>query len=412
MLNDEVIDKVIERLVNRIESANTYVLREISKRVKRIGTISATDRHQLVQMLKYGGDFDKILKELARLTNLNVYDIYEIFDEVAKSDYEFAKHFYDYRDIKYIPYSKNLELQAQVRALATITAQEYMNIANTTLLGFGFQDASGNVTYKGLKETYYDLLDEAVLSISQGKETFENAMARQLTSIGESGLKVIYPTTYVDKNGVVKHHTRRLDSATRMNMVTALSNLHNEMQQQIGDDIGADGWEISVHEFPAEDHQEAQGRQFSKEEFDKLQTTGVAKTYQGKIIDMHNGEFFRPISDYNCKHFEFAIILGVDNPAYSEKQLQEIRDRNDKGFYLFDKKLGDYKHYTMYEGTQLQRRIETEIRTQKDIEMMAKESNNEEMLANAHKKITALKHKYKELSDASGLKRKSARLRV
>ena len=394
MLSDEVIDKVTERLVNRIEQANTYVLTEIGKSINKIGTLTPSQAQQLVMVLKYGGDFDKIVKKIAQITERNVYDIYKIFEEVAKHDYRFAKQFYDYRGIRYIPYAENYALKQQVRALAEITANEYINLTRTTALGFGLLDENGNVIFKGLKETYYDLLDEAVLSVVQGKETFDSAMYRQLKNIGESGLKVVYPSG----------RAVRLDSAMRMNMESALGNLHNTIQEQIGREFGADGVEISVHLNPAIDHEEVQGKQFSYAQYNNLQTSGVATTYDGEEIDMYIGEHFRPISELNCKHKAFSIVLGVNKPQYSKKQLKEIIDKNNKGFEF------EGKHYTNYEGTQLQRRIETEIRRKKEVQKPLEVCGFDTQ--DIKKSIRILRQKYKDLAKISGLPTMTERFKV
>ena len=394
MLSDEVIDKVTERLVNRIEQANTYVLTEIGKSINKIGTLTPSQAQQLVMVLKYGGDFDKIVKKIAQITERNVYDIYKIFEEVAKHDYRFAKQFYDYRGIRYIPYAENYALKQQVRALAEITANEYINLTRTTALGFGLLDENGNVIFKGLKETYYDLLDEAVLSVVQGKETFDSAMYRQLKNIGESGLKVVYPSG----------RAVRLDSAMRMNMESALGNLHNTIQEQIGREFGADGVEISVHLNPAIDHEEVQGKQSSYAQYNNLQTSGVATTYDGEEIDMYIGEHFRPISELNCKHKAFSIVLGVNKPQYSKKQLKEIIDKNNKGFEF------EGKHYTNYEGTQLQRRIETEIRRKKEVQKPLEVCGFDTQ--DIKKSIRILRQKYKDLAKISGLPTMTERFKV
>ena len=396
MLSEEVIDKVVERLTTRIDRANEYILKQIGASIKKVGTITPSKRNQLIQALKYGGDFDKIVKRLAEITNMNVYDIYKMFDEVAKNDYRFAKQFYDYKGVNYIPYSKNLALQNQVRALASITANEYLNLTNTKALGFGWVDEkTGEVTFKGFQDAYYDLLDEAVLSVSQGKETFDSAMYRQLKNIGDSGLKVIYESG----------RAIRLDSAVRMAMKSGLTDMHNEMQEQIGKEFGADGVEISVHNNPAPDHEEVQGKQLSNDEWLKLQTTGMATTYDNVDIDMIRYKSFRPIGKLNCYHYPFSIVLGVNKQQYSNKQLQEIRDKNNEGFEL------DGKHYTNYEGTQLQRRLETSIRTQKDNVALGKASNNQELIDKSNLKLKQLNNKYNELCQVSGLPRKLDRLR-
>ena len=103
MIDERLIDKLVERLVDRIEEGNTYTLQKIGESIKKIGTLSPSKAQELGQILKYGGNFDKIVEKLAKVTELNVADIYEIFEEVAKSDYAFAKQFYDYKGVKYIP---------------------------------------------------------------------------------------------------------------------------------------------------------------------------------------------------------------------------------------------------------------------------------------------------------------------
>ena len=120
-----------------------------------------------------------------------------------------------------------------------------------------------------------------------------------------------------------------------------------------GKEYGADGIEISVHSNPAPDHEDIQGRQFSIEEYDKLQAGEIAKDVKGIMYD---GSDKRQIGQYNCYHDIFNIILGVSKPIYTDKQLKEIVQNNQEGFEY------EGKHYTNYEGTQLQRRLETEKR--------------------------------------------------
>ena len=395
MIDERLLDKLVERLVERIEEGNSYTLRKIGESIKEIGALSPSKAQQLSQILKYGGNYDKIVEKLAQITELNVKDIYEIFEEVAKSDYAFAKRFYDYRGVKYIPYEENIALQQQVKALARITAGEYANFSNT--LAFT-KRINGRVVYTDLARTYQDTIDKAVLSVVQGKSTFQEQMYSTIKELGSSGIKRV---DYASGRSV------RLDSSVRQHLKGALRNLHNETQAVFGEEFGSDGVEISVHMNPAPDHAEVQGRQFSKEEFEKFQNDQDAVDYTGKLFtNEHEGHDRRSISEYNCYHYTFDIVLGVSKPEYSEEELQEIIDNNNKGFEL------DGEHYTNYEGTQMQRKLETEIRKQKDIQIIAKASGNKELVAESQSKITQLTKKYKQLSDISGLPTKMQRMRV
>ena len=402
MLSDETLEKVIEIIVRRIEEGNTYTLEQIGKSLNKIGTLTPSKAQELGQILKYGGDYDKITKKLAQITKKNVRDIKKIFEEVAKKDLRFAKQFYDYRGKKFTPYEQNGALKRQVQAISKIMIDDY--ISRTKALGITMKDTKGNVVFKKLNSAYKDAMDRAILSVSQGKSTFQDELYRIVKEMGNSGLKSL-----VYESG----KTMRFDSAVKMQMKDALRTLHNETQMIVGEQFDADGVEISTHLNPADDHEEAQGKQFSKEEYKKLQETGIATSYDNIEIDLHRelksgetAEGFRPISTYNCYHYIFSIVLGVNKPQYTNQQLKEIRDKNNKGF--------DYngKHYSMYEGTQLQRQLETEIRKQKDTQIMARASWQDELVQESQHNISILTKKYKELSEASGLPIKKNRLRV
>jgi hypothetical protein len=98
--------------------------------------------------------------------------------------------------------------------------------------------------------------------------------------------------------------------------------------------------------------------------------------------------------------------LGVSKPLHTNKELKEIIDKNHQEFDF------DGKHYkTMYEGEQLQRKIELELRKAKDEQIMARASNIDDA-QKAQKRINALTKKYNELLKASGLRSQIERARV
>ena len=398
-ITEEEIELLVERLVNRIEEANTYFLMKMGANIGKIRELTPTEAHQLVQILKYGGSYEEIVKEIARYTNMNVKDIDKIFSSYAKKDQQFYKQFYKYRKKPFIEYAKNKALKTQTEALANIVKNEMYNFTRANVLGYTIRDIKGRPQFIGLRETYNRVLDEALVNVGTGKETFDSAMTRIMKDIGGSGLKTI---EYESGRSV------RLDSAVRMHLKSRLRELHNENQKMFGEEFDYDGWEISVHANPAPDHSEIQGRQFSIAEYDKLQAGDIATDFKGKTysLDEDGKNGYRPISELNCYHYAFTIVLGVSKPEYDDKQLQKIIDDNNKGFEY------EGKHYTNYEGTQLQRALERKIREQKDIQIFAKASGNDELVGEAQSKITALTHKYKELSDISGLPTKMQRLRV
>lgn len=387
----ETEDLLVERLVNRIEEANTYFLMKMGSSIKKIRNLTPSQAQQLVQILKYGESYDEIIAEISKYTGMNIKELDEIFSLYAQKDRQFYEKFYKYRNI---PFEESLALKTQRKALTRLAVNEMYDFTRSNVLGYTIDGR-----FLSLRGTYNKLLDTALLNVGQGKETFDSAMTRILKDIGGSGLRTI---------NYASGRSMRLDSAVRMNLKSRLRELHNENQRIIGEEIGADGVEISVHSNPAPDHEEAQGRQFSNEEYAKLNSGLEATDYKGKKItldhDDKNG--YRPISELNCYHYIFSIILGVSEPEYTNKQLQQIINENNKGFEL------DGQHYTNYEGTQMQRQLERKIREQKDIQILAKSSDNMELVGESQQKITQLTNKYKELSGVSGLPTKMERMRV
>ena len=411
---DKKIDLITERFLNRINKANEFFLIKIGESVKKIRELTPTQAQQLVQILKYGNNYQEIINEISRLTNLNIQDIDAIFNEMAKNDYNFAEQFYKYRGIEYVPYNENKALLRQVSALASITKQEMYNYARATNLGYSIRDLQGNVKFVGLRETYNRVLDEAVLNVGTGVDTFDNAMSKIMKDIGGNGLKTV---DYANGRSI------RLDSVARMHLKGALRNLHNEVQKQVGEEFGANMIEVSHHSNSAPDHIDTiDGKQFARIDIIKQQIAdGTEKEIKLSDIDGNrvkakgkwyqdfdyvNDNLERKLSMLNCYHYGFSGILGISKPNYTEKQLEEDKKKNEDGCII------DGEHYTLYEAQELMRNLELNIRKQKDIQILGRTSNNKKVISEAQSKIKQFTTKYNEVSKISGLPVRADRLKV
>ena len=388
MLSEDVKEKMAEQLVDRVEELNATILEEIGNTLRYMGTLTPSQAYRIIQDLKYGGSYRKIMKKLAEISKLNEKEIYKIFEEIAKDDQNFAKQFYKFRKIDFIPYNRNKELKDQVKAIAKITADQYVNLMKTSAF---MTIKNGKKIYTPISKIYQETLDKAVLDIAQGKESYQQAINRTIQELADSGIQTVdYASGY----------HKRLDSAVRMNVLDGMRDLSNTLQQQFGEEFKADGIEISVHENPAPDHADIQGHQYSNEEFEELQGT---RDETGMYV---GGTLERPIGTMNCYHYIFSIVLGVSKPEYSQKQLDEINKKNTDGFNF------EGKHYTLYEGTQLQRQIETKIRKLKDKHIGAVAVGDIDEAGNCQRKIGQLTTKYNQLAKVSGLSKKYDRTQV
>ena len=386
MLNSNQEEQLVQLLIDRINALNEDILEIIGNRIKEIGEMTPTQVHQINQMLMYNTDIDRIIQKLAEVSGMNVNDIYSLFEYSAKTNQDFARQFYRARGISYIPYAQNKALKEQIRAIAKITAKEYANMSRTSAIGYTVKDLKGNLVFKDISSAYKDIIDKAILNVGQGKTTYQQEMRKAIKQIGQSGLKTI---DYESGRSV------RLDSAIRQNTLEGLRTLTNQIQEQFGEEFGADGVEVSHHINSAPDHIDTvDGKQFS------LNGDRVVKGKLYKDFNTVNNSLDRQVSTLNCRHYIFSIVLGVNKPQYTDKQLEEDKKKNKEGFDF------EGKHYSNYEGEQLQRLIEREIRKQKDIQILAKASGDKELTLQAQTKITQLTTKYKQLCNVSGLPNK------
>ena len=412
-MDEEIENVILERILRRQEKANEQILKEIGKILGEIGELTPSEAYTIGQQLKYGESLQKIIKILSETSNISEIEIYKMLENEARKNLELKRVYFKAKKIDFIPYEKNIALQNKVREIAIATLGTYRNISKTT--GLTFLDRNGNRVTRELRDAYNQIVDDAIMNVSTGKETFYESLKNQLHTIGQAGVQSIeYESGY----------HRRIDSALRMNLSDGLNQLAIAQQEIVGEQFGYDGWEITVHEMPAPDHQYVQGHIFSIEEYKKLQEDGIAKDINGKEYDLHlelkSGETakgFRPISTNNCYHLAWSINIGVDTPRYTQEELDKIIENNNKGFEYEGK-----KYDTLYDATQKQRQIETAIRKNRDEEIGLKAAYNkltgedkEKMkvdLDKNRKRTRELLDKYHDFSSKAGLPTKLERTRV
>lgn len=387
MLNEELQEKLLSVFDKRFQDYNTKVLEELGNVIKQFKDLTPSQAYKLGQQLKYNTTIKDLLDELSKISGLSVKDLKKILEKVAKENIGFADVYYKARGLETPIYSENKALQRLVSSIYSISGAEFKNIAKNT--GFRLLDGDGKPLLLDIDKTYKEVISRCVVAVSQGKETYQQSMRSTLKQLSSSGVrKIEYESGY----------SRRLDTSIRQNILDSMRQISNESQQLFGEEFDSDGVEISTHLNPSPDHY-MQGRQFSNEEYKKLQNGENAKDYQGKIwnLDHNHDSSFRPISAMNCFHYIFSIVLGVSKPQYSNEELKKIIDDNEKGAEL------DGKHYTNYELTQIMRKLETKIREQKDLQIMARASDDKGLILQAQTKITQLTNKYKQVVKISGL---------
>ena len=114
----------------------------------------------------------------------------------------------------------------------------------------------------------------------------------------------------------------------------------------------------------------------------------------------------RRIGTLNCGHAAFPIILGVDIPQHTPEELEKLRQDNADGVTV------DGVHYTGYEATQMQRKIERAMRREKRRILTAEATDDTKSLSVAQTRLQRLRQEYERFSDAAGLRTQDERAQV
>ena len=418
MINEELQEKLLSVFDKRFQDYNTKVLEELGNVIKQFKDLTPSQAYSLAQQLKYNTTVKDLLNELSKISGLSVEDLKKVLERVAQENLGFAETYYKARELETPIYSENKALQRLVSSVYSISGEEFKNIAKST--GFRLLGDNGEPLLLDIDETYKYVIDKCVVAISQGKETYQQSMRSTLKQLSDSGVRRI---------DYANNYSRRIDSSVRMNVLDAVREVSNQSQMLFGEEFGYNAVEVSHHSASAPDHSnndiengkfDIDGHQFVKLDILKEQIkNGMEKEITLKDIDEVNhrvkfkGKWYydfdyinnnlnRPVSTMSCYHYIFSAVLGVSRPQFTDKQLEEDKKKNNDGFDF------DGKHYTFYDGEQLLNRIALEIRKNKDAQIMAKSSGDDDLILSSQTKITQLTTKYRQVVKVSGLPNKLA----
>lgn len=357
MLDESLLTDFAYQISNQYEALNTKYLKMMGKHLKEIGELSASDIHRVQQMVKMGVNVETITNELSAVSGLTTKQVQQGFEQLAKGIYKDSKPLYMLGIGKQPAFKNNLFLRNFIQSVSNATGNTLKNISHTTAIG----------------EPYRKAVDNAILQVASGTEDYKTAMRSYLRQCA-NGMRVQYAS------GI----TRRIDSAVRMNVLAGARRINQGTREIMGEQFGADGWEISAHNLCAVDHLPIQGRQYSKKDFESL-----------------NAGLDRPIGELNCMHTIFPIILGISEPAYTNEELAQLQRNSNEQITI------DGKTLSRYEWTQECRKMETEMRYCKDRMIIsdtdAADDKVEYDLAN--NKLNYLRRKYRKVCESAGIQK-------
>lgn len=365
-MTQEQIDKRVKKLLKKFDDVNIFYIEKVADQIATIGELSASSMHYVSVWATMYENIHEINEQIAKAAKVTMPELRRLYADALNDVYHDDRF---ERALEETPLSDNARetLERYTESVARQTQETLTNLSNTT----------------AISETYRNAVDKAILVVSSGLGDYHTQIRNTIRELGGAGIQVEYESGF----------KRRLDSALTQNIIDGAKQIQQHASDVIGEDLGYDAKEISVHANSAPDHEPVQGHIFMNDEFEKLQTEQDCVDIEGRFFPAMR----RPIAEWNCMHFAFSYSTKYSKPKHTTEELDRSIENNAKGCEI------NGKHYTMYEARQLMRQVETDIRKQKDIAIAAKASGDMDLRRECQGKINRLTDKYNMIADVSGL---------
>ena len=306
------------------------VMADVVRRIKKAGKITSTADWQLNRMLMLGKSTNDLEKIIASAVGYNTEEVERLYEEVIANEYTIYKPQYERITGNFIPYEENYQLQQVVKAITAQTEKELSGITRS----LGFMIGKGKPVYTPLSEIYNGYLDQAMIGLTSGMYDYNTLIRRVCKELTDSGLRTVdYASGW--------HN--RVDVAARRAVLTGASQLSGKIMDMNAESLGVEKFEVSWHAGARPDHAAWQGKVYTKKQLESICGLGSGGGLLG----------------WNCRHEYYPFFEGSER-TYTDKWLAEQNAREAR------KKVFRGKEYNAYEATQKQRRMETNMRAQRE----------------------------------------------
>ena len=367
MFDEVSIARAVDEVMKNIERVNQAYIQKIANQINKIGQLNASSINRITLMTEMGADIAEITNQLRAATQLTEQQMMVIYQR-ALDDMADDPRFSAALKHTEIKPEDTERINQYARAVSMQTAQQIENLSNTT----------------SLMPQYKDAVDKAILAVNTGLTDYRSATRDVIRDLGTNGMQVYY------ESGC----HRRLDTAIRQNIIDGANQIAQNCSDMMGEALGYDAVEITAHAMSAPDHEPVQGRVFLKAEFEKMQNGSDFQDIDGNSYE----GFMRPIGEWNCKHFAMSFSTKYSKRKFTDEQLEQFAEANEKGCEI------DGKHYTKFGASQLMRRIETQVRREKDVANAAKAAGDDVLRKQCQVRINQLMQKYNKVAATANLK--------
>lgn len=400
-LTDAQIEALADKyLVGLYQQMEKDVIQDVARRVRKTGRLTETAEIMARNMHEQGFSAARIHAEVMRMLQADP----AYMAEVAKNTAEYkamvtqeiratvraARRAGDQlvADAGMMAYNNDLSMwelagvdlkQPNQMAQIVSTFQRDLNgqLSNLTRTT-GFKGTLLGTT--GVKQAYTRSLDVALLEVTTGTFSFDEACNRVVKDLARSGLRSI---------DYASGRSYQLDTAVRMNVRTGMNQMAGRVTESNCMNSGVDLVIVSQHEGARPDHVPCENQVYS--------LSGKSSVYPDFSAPLGQGAGYGSVDGIcgaNCRHTFYPYFEGITKiHTIPPKEPVTVNG----------------KTYTYYDATQKQRSMEREIRALKREEYSA---GSDEEAREIRRQIRAKTADYHTFSDDVGIRAKDNRLRV
>ena len=365
----------VERKFRNLENR---IMEDVVRRIKKTGQITSSADYQLNRYYILGNSTKDIEDIVKSAVGDDYPETFKLYDEVVEKQYTRSRELYEQVNEEFIPYEQNEQLQQLVNGLIQQSNDELYNI--TRSMGFMVDMGGGRKVFSPLSDYYNQYLDNAIVEITSGAFDYNTVIRRVVGQMTNSGLRTVdYASGY----------SSRCDVAARRAIMTGLSQLTGHISQTNAQKLHTEYFEIDWHAGARPSHRTWQGKVWSYRELVTVCGLGTVTGLQGA----------------NCYHEYYPFIPGISERQFSDGWLAEQNRKEDR------QKVFKGKEYTLYEATQRQRYLETNMRAQRQkVKLLQQAGASQDDIMLARCKYQAQLDEYKAFCERMGLQEQRERI--
>ena len=390
----ELLDAMPEELAELYRGLEDALLMEICSRLKLRDELNEITVQDIKALRAHGIDLKEIEKAIRQTTGISEKKLNELIDDVVERN---QKYYTEVIDLAHVTQPDVLVDATAIDAIKRQTQDVFRNITAS----MGFLVDAGRTMLPPAK-AYQWALDAATLKVESGAISYGQAIKEAVRELASGGLRVV---------DYESGHRDHVDVAVRRAVMTGVSQINRKYSEQSMNFLQTDLVQVEAHagardiDGPKgfENHKKWQGKIYRWAEYTRRYPNASKKYYPDFERSCGVGDV-QGILGANCRHSWSPFVEGVMEPTYTDKQLKHIDDGLGCTF--------EGKTYSAYEATQMQRRVERQIRAQKRLVNSDKAAGLSDNATTANIKLRRLNAKYKAFSKAAGLPEQRERMKV